>query len=453
MLIQYHVENFLSINQEAGLNLIASDKIKDHLDHIYKKENGKKISLLRAAALYGANAAGKSNLITSIFHAKNFIIEGNDFFSSVSSNWFKLDPESKSKPTTFEFIIKIKNEIYTYGFVIDRNRVLEEWLYSIPKTREVMLFVRKTSESKGVSVEIGPQLAEKNSEDWKYLKNYVARGTHEQCLFLTESTKIKDKKFKKLNVVFDWFDKTLVVIPPNAHFRSLPWMLANEPSFKSFFDGFISNVDTGISKIEVVEEPFDFEKFASLLPEEERNKTVRQLRSPNNENLLAIDIGDQIKNIINKDDGYYSLEIKTRHGENKNGQLDFSDESDGTKRLMNLTPVLFASKDRDRVYVVDELERSMHPLLSRLLIKHFLNNKKLEVSQIIFSTHESNLLDLDLLRRDEIFFVEKDTDQQTRMYSLSDFNIRKDLSIRKGYLMGRFGAVPFFGDIDKLFKE
>jgi hypothetical protein len=453
MLIQYHVENFLSINQEAGLNLIASDKIKDHLDHIYKKEIGKNISLVRAAALYGANAAGKSNLIKSIYFARNFIVKGKSSFSSVSSNWFKLDPECKTKPTKFEFIIKIKNEIYTYGFVIDRNRVMEEWLYSIPKTREVMIFVRKTSESKGVSVELGPQLAEKNSEDWKYLKNYVARATHEQCLFLTESTKIKDKKFEKLNIVLDWFVKTLHVILPDTPFRSLPWMLANEPSFKSFFDDFISNVDTGISNVEVVEEPFDFEKFSSLLPEDEREKMVRQLRSPNNENLLAIGNGNQIKNIINKDDGFYSLEIKTRHGDNKNGQLDFSDESDGTKRLMNLTPVLYAEKDRDRVYVVDELERSMHPLLSRLLIKHFLNNKKLEESQIIFSTHESNLLDLDLLRRDEIFFVEKDAQQQTRMYSLSDFNIRKDLSIRKGYLMGRFGAVPFFGDIDKLFKE
>ncbi|HOC93090.1 MAG TPA: ATP-binding protein [bacterium] len=453
MLIQYHVENFLSINQEAGLNLIASDKIKDHLGHIYKKENGKKISLVRAAALYGANAAGKSNLITSIFHAKNFIIEGKDFFSSVSSNWFKLDPECKTKPTTFEFIIKIKNEIYTYGFVIDRNRVLEEWLYSIPKTREVMLFVRKTSESKGVSVEIGPQLAEKNSEDWKYLKNYVARGTHEQCLFLTESTKIKDKKFEKLNIALDWFDKTLLVIPPNAPFRSLPWKLANEPSFKTFFNDFITNADTGISKVEVVEEPFDFEKFTSLLPEEERNKMVRQLRSPNNENLIAIGKGNQIKNIIKKDDGFYSLEIKTRHGDNKNVQFGAADESDGTFRLMNLTPVLYAEKDRDRVYVLDELERSMHPLLSRFMVKYFLDNKSLKRSQIVFSTHESNLLDLDLLRRDEIFFVEKDAEQQTRMYSLSDFNIRKDLSIRKGYLMGRFGAVPFFGDIGKLFKE
>ncbi|HPI77315.1 MAG TPA: hypothetical protein PLK80_11335, partial [bacterium] len=94
-----------------------------------------------------------------------------------------------------------------------------------------------------------------------------------------------------------------------------------------------------------------------------------------------------------------------------------------------------------------------HPLLSRLMVKYFLDNKSLKRSQIVFSTHESNLLDLDLLRRDEIFFIEKDAEQQTRMYSLSDFNIRKDLSIRKGYLMGRFGAVPFFGDIDKLFKE
>jgi AAA15 family ATPase/GTPase len=130
-----------------------------------------------------------------------------------------------------------------------------------------------------------------------------------------------------------------------------------------------------------------------------------------------------------------------------------ADESDGTQRLLNLLPALYFAQNASGVYFIDEIDRSMHPVLVRKLFEFFLKSCAGEKRQIIVTTHESNLLDLDLLRRDEIWFVEKDQSAGTRMYSLTDFKVRKDLQIRKGYLEGRFGGIPFLGDLDALRNE
>ena len=133
--------------------------------------------------------------------------------------------------------------------------------------------------------------------------------------------------------------------------------------------------------------------------------------------------------------------------------LPFQEESDGTQRLTHLLPALFQLQNQQRVYVIDEIDRSLHPLLSRKFIEFFLHACKGHGSQILVTTHESNLMDLDLLRRDELWFTEKDAQGASSIYSLSDYKVRTDLKIDKGYLHGRFGAIPFLGNLDRLLNQ
>jgi AAA15 family ATPase/GTPase len=147
--------------------------------------------------------------------------------------------------------------------------------------------------------------------------------------------------------------------------------------------------------------------------------------------------------------------ITARHDTPQGDQVEFlfKDESDGSRRLMHLLPALFVLKTSGGAFVIDELERSMHPMLARKLVEFFINTANSLPSQVIFTTHESTLLDLDLMRRDEIWFAEKDQAGATHLYSLADFKVRKDLRIEKGYFDGRFGAIPFLGGIDRLIEE
>jgi hypothetical protein len=140
-------------------------------------------------------------------------------------------------------------------------------------------------------------------------------------------------------------------------------------------------------------------------------------------------------------------------GTEKAARLLLHEESDGSRRLLKLLPFLYRLTRQAGVIVIDELERSMHPMLARKFIEFFLKAADNSESQLIFSTHESTLLDLDLMRRDGIWFTEKDQEGATHLYSLADFKVRKDLRIEKGYLEGRFGAIPFLGGIDRLMEE
>jgi AAA15 family ATPase/GTPase len=148
-----------------------------------------------------------------------------------------------------------------------------------------------------------------------------------------------------------------------------------------------------------------------------------------------------------------AIQSAHRHETQKEVILELADESDGTRRLLDLMPALYMLKTDTAVYFIDEIDRSMHPMLVYKFLEYFLSICKHAPCQIIVTTHESHLLDLDLLRRDEIWFAEKDRAGATNLYSLTDFNVRKDLHIQKGYLEGRFGAVPFLGDIDRLIEK
>jgi hypothetical protein len=171
--------------------------------------------------------------------------------------------------------------------------------------------------------------------------------------------------------------------------------------------------------------------------------------------VIRLNEGSEL--VIERDEKkhYYQITIQAAHKDvaGREIALDLLEESDGTRRLLNLIPALHHMKESGAVYLIDEIDRSLHPILVKNFLELFLKSCEGQPGQIIVTTHESNLLDLDLFRRDEIWFAEKDQGAATRLYSLADFKIRKDLEIRKHYLQGRFGAVPFLGDINRLLDK
>ncbi len=446
MLVQFSVENFLSFKEEITFSMVAAKK-GNHADHIVKGNDDEKAPLLHAAAIYGANASGKSNLVTAIGFARELIIRGTRSDQTIPVTPFKLDEDALKKPSMFEFVIKRKGVIYTYGFKLNSEKVLEEWLFAKPAKREVRYFERITSGKDKVRVEFGPSFISNGSKGKQFLE-FVAQGTRPNQLFLTEAI---ERNVKELKPLMDWFRDVLIVITAGAEHEALGLRAHQDKSFTRFLGDFLATTGAGVDGIATEEVPLDFDKYIPDMPHDMRKEIVSfgkgpafVLRSPEGEQYTIVR-GEQGQPLL--------VLLKTQH-RTKDGRLvsfDVEEESDGTKRLMNLAPALYAIRTSERVFVIDELDRRLHPLMSKMFLEAVVDFKGANQNwQFIFTTHDTNLLDIDLLRRDEIWFVEKDESGASHIYSLAEFKIRPDLKIQKGYLNGRFGAIPFIGDLRKL---
>lgn len=438
MLVKFAVENFRSFRDEVVLDMVASSE-SQHKHHVIEDNQGKKVTILRAAAIYGANASGKSNLVGAISFARDFIINGTKSDQKIPIIPFKLDSSSNEKPSKFEFIIKYQGILYTYGFVIDKNNVLEEWLHVVQNKREAMFFERLTTKKDEANVKIGPSFAKENSDESKFLQ-FVAKGTRPNQLFLTEAN---EKNVSNIKDLLNWFKNVLVIITADQDFSTFYYNNRNDMKFIGFVGDFLRTAGTGIEAVDIVTEEFKFEALPDITRFFKDGNIVSAFKS-----RMKVMKGDPGKQEI--------MRIKTRHGNKKDKIfLEILEESDGTQRLLDYLPFLYSScvAGDEKVLLIDELDRSMHPLLSRMIMSFFLRNEVANKGQMIFTTHDTNLLDKDLLRRDEIWFMEKDKDQNSHLYSLADFKVRPDLSYGKGYLQGRFGAIPFIGDFKNLCAE
>ena len=206
-----------------------------------------------------------------------------------------------------------------------------------------------------------------------------------------------------------------------------------------------------LTKKEITEE-----ELRSLLPGDIVSRVLKNI-SEDEDGSALIHLNDGNEILVERSDAnhFYRITVRAAH-QNQAGSIvpfEFKDESDGTKRLLNLMPALHGLHSETKVFFIDEIDRSLHPNLVWELVHFYLKSCSKCNAQVIITTHESSLLDLELLRRDEIWFAEKDSASATKLYSLTDFNVRKDLEIRKHYLSGRFGAVPFLGDVSRLLPE
>lgn len=438
MLIRFTVENYLSFNQRIDFNMLASDDT-NHRHHVVENKR----SLLRSSLLYGANGSGKSNLIKAMGFAKDFIVDGVGKNKNIDLKFFKLQEGCSQKPARFEFEFYCAGKAYAYGFILEKHRVVGEWLFDISQTEEISVFERREGQPTGFNYE-HPIFASLSDKD-KQRHEFEAKGTRRNLLFLTNS---QERNLERFNTIYKWFQETLVIIFPQSKNQFLTtFAQLNE----KFFNEIITFFDFGIKRIHI--HKFDFKKNrdipAYLKDEIEASfsayeGTTQFISFANSNYIMQKKPGSNIQ----------ASKIIAIKEDDKQQEIHFElfEESDGTHRIIDLIPMLIALYQNNTVVIIDELERSLHALLSRKLFELFLNNPnfKQSHSQLIATTHEVTLLDIkQLFRKDEIWFIEKDEMQQSMIYSLAGVDV-DNLNLVNGYLNGRFGAIAFMGNAETL---
>ncbi|MHB8104279.1 MAG: AAA family ATPase [Dehalococcoidales bacterium] len=435
MLIRFSVRNFLSFNDEIEMSMIPG-KTRKHSNHITKDVAWNGINLLRIALVFGANASGKSNLVKAMNFAKTLIVDGTKPQQSIPVKCFKLNKSCADIPSKFEFEFKCHNEYYIYGFELDSKIIHKEWLYKTNAKSQKLIYERITTKDEKTSVVFDKKNTLKKND--KNFLNFVAMGTRANQLFLTESLQRNVKQFED---AYFWFKKVLSIVLPTGEDLG-PRLLvgATDTTIKNIIKH-IKNYDTGISDINL--KPSNMESDLLDIPENLK-KTLSDLE-PNQDVVIHAPEGERFVVRVDKDKKVKMFRIMTKHkikDSNEDILFDLDDESDGTLRILDLIPAILMMSKGEKVFVFDELDRSLHPNLSKMLIEQFLAQNPKTNSQMIVTTHETNLLDLDLLRRDEVWFSEKDDNGATSLYSLEEFSPRYDKDIRRGYILGRFGGIP-----------
>ncbi len=435
--------------------MVASLRQPDHKDHLVPIEKLGQ-SLLPVAVLYGANGSGKSNLVKGIRFMERLVMSGTQPGKTTGREAFLFGGGGgAAEPSSFELRFLASDQVFSYGFKVTDKMVQEEWLDLVTtETRKVNLFERVTDPDGKVTIEAGDGLTEDDLGNHQKVVALAKVGVRANQLFLAgvRETLEAESYGPLLSAVLGWFD-ALIVIPPDANFGGLAEWVAKDPKFAEFAGEFLKDAATGVDRLHVV--TTEIKDTAAGIPSEFLKKFMDDTK-PGEVRVLPLGpLGDVI---AERGEGTKLLlrTIQAEHaieGNEKPVRLPFQEESDGTQRLTNLLPALFQLRQRQRVFLIDEIDRSLHPLLSRKFIEFFLTACKGHGSQIILTTHESNLMDLDLLRRDEFWFTEKDKSGASALYSLSDFKVRTDLKLDKGYLYGRFGAIPFLGNLDRLLLQ
>ncbi len=419
MLIQFSVGNFLSFKDIVTFSMVASTRHRNEYEitHTFLVEN--KFRLLKSSVVYGANASGKTNLFNALRFIKHFVLNSvkDSQLDEIGVTNFKLGIDMDKIPSHFEVVFIQDGVRYRYGFDLDKTRIHREWLFYAPKGQEAKLFVRENNNFKiGDKFKEGKKLEDKTAKNALFL-SVVAQFNGEISIRVIEW-------FKQINVISSIQETSYI----HATFNQL-----NDPLFRKLVSQFLKIADLGIEDLKL-------EKI-KVAPED-----------------LPPEIRSQVKpggEIIN-------LNVKTLHKKYDSKGNDISleeftlnrEESDGTKKLFALSGSLLDTLKTGKVLVIDELDARLHPKLTQFILGLFNSNEwNSSNAQLIFSSQSTNLLDKRFFRRDQIWFTEKNKFGATDLYSLAEYNVRKDASFGKDYLLGKYGAIPFVGEADFLFED
>ena len=419
---------------------MVASMLKEHPGHCVPIPNTDK-SVLQVGVIYGANASGKSNMVKAIQYAQ-YLILGATTLSALALNRYRF--LKKPKPASFEFRFLAGGQVFVYGFTITQDAIAEEWLDASSEAgREVNVFTREKTE-----IQIGRlrSFGKEGLVPKKALGALKLLGVRDDQLLLNRIVDLPEQhRGDLLNRVVWWFKDCLAIVGADSPFRPLLDMLSGDDDFRRFCGAFLKNVGTGINDLSIERHKIDVEKVPKPL--------LDRLQAPQGQEVTVLvgGPGMSYELDVNEPTKIVRKNLTASHQvSDSDYSLPFQEESDGTQRCLELLPALYHLTQACKVFVVDEIDRSLHPLLCHALVKLFLDSCPGGCQQMIVTTHETHLLDLDLLRRDEIWFLEKDKNQQSRLSSLGDWKARKDLRIEKGYLQGRFGGIPFIGDSKKL---
>lgn len=440
MLLRYIVSNFKSIGHNVEFSMFPVD---DNIDERFLtsiETKAGKWKVLRRGALFGPNASGKTSFIESVDYAKEYIVKGPQSNRIAKVNQFRGNIEELNGVTTFQFIIYAHGDVYEYGFSIDWMQVHEEWLYVLGTEDFKPVFERRTDENRITTIAIEDEYAEQGTVERniaELLKESIKEKQADH-LFLS---KLAENGSAKADIIMSWF-KNVQVIYPHTRYQVLPQRLKENSEFRDFLSEQLKALDTGINNVSVAVDKMDFSEFVDKydIPDE----MVNDIQNAQNG---RIHLKGKYYLFSEKERGsIIFIQVKFDHlltGKNESVPFDIKDESDGTKRMMDLLPILFLiGGNPDAMYFVDELDRSLHTKLSRYFIEQFIKNTADSRNQLVFTAHDVNLLDLNKLCQEEIWFIDKNSGGETQLKPFSDFNLRADQNILKDYLNGRFGAVP-----------
>lgn len=441
MLIRFAVENFLSFKEMTEFHMTAG-KVTRHKNHIALC-NGKRI--LKGAFVFGANAGGKTNLIRAIDFAKSVIEDGLDN-TNCDKKYFRIDNTCKTKPSVFQFDIFSNGHFYSYGFAISliNKSIDEEWLYLIDDQEEC-IFLRTKEENDG-TCQVYSDLkfsSAKSEARFDFYSDDICNPKMAQTLFLSDvamRSPDDETEYQPFRDVIEWFAQ-LTIIFPNSQYGGISRLLA-DPVERSRLESLLNYFDTGIDKIEQKE--IAFEKAFYDVPDHilEKLKTDMEKRLKGNNISATVDGANSHFQVNYRDGELVASRVLTNHG-NDDDLFDYTDESDGTQRLFDLIPI-YECVVQNKVIIVDELDRSLHTKAVQEFINHFYSFAENHYSQLIATTHDSNIMDLNHVRQDEIWFIERQSDHSSKVYSLNQFNARFDKRIEKDYLIGRYGGIPVF---------
>ncbi len=452
MLVQFAVENFLSFDEEQVLNLSATDGDSSHPSHVVSGDTSGSHLVLRAAAIYGPNASGKSNLVTAMRFARQLIVEGTKGKQRIRVRPFRLGADSSARPSKIEFIILRAGALYNYGFRVTSELVLEEWLIDTSGGNERLLFERTTSTDGVVAAEFGDTLTGGNGARGEFLQ-LVKTGTRPNQLLLTE---LRDRNVAEIAPVVDWFTSSLLLIPAETFVAELEATALRGEEFVTFLSRVARSSGTGIVEISYAQQPFDLERELRGVPSDKLDEVREAVAGLGPGEIVGFTAPDrgQCYVALGEDGNLVRTFLQTMHESGSGDPVSFelNAESDGTQRLMHLAPALLMLRNGPaRTFVLDEIDRRFHPHLSQFILKTALERGEQQTDgQFIFTTHDTNLLDLETLRQDEIWFVEKDRGGASHVYSLAEFKLQPGMELGNGYLNGRFGAIPFISDIKSL---
>lgn len=408
MIIDFTVQNFLSFREEQTLSFVADNKNLAHSSHLLETPiTG--LKLLKVAVIYGPNASGKSNLLSALHRLKQLVVTSvsnapNDELDVMP---FRLDKESSASPTSFEINFLCNGIRYNYSTLLDSQKIYSEYLSYYPKKYKKNIFTRELSDSDEYIYSFGDDLKPKRIYD------DIALKTSDKVLFLSKA--IQDNS-KFLKPVYDWFDKFLL---EQSSLEDAAKQINTDNAFKQNFLEFIRKQDIDIINVDV-----DSSSLAEKII-----KSDKDMPPEMREKIL--------KNFNDK----VVYDIQTFH-KDSDGDLipfEFGLESHGTHKLFALSPLVL--EQTPKTFYVDELSSALHPLLVRNFLKTFHETTD---SQMVCVTHDTHLIDPEFLRKDQIYFVEKDQEQSSSLYSLLEFNPRNDReNWELRYLSGRYGATPY----------
>ena len=404
MLLRFAAENVMSFKNAVEFNTFPSSKSHSHEWH--KMDCGY-VTALRMSAIYGANGAGKSNLLKCIALLKSLVGAEKMGEADIAEDlYFKLDENGKNTPSELAVEFFTEGKIFYYHLRFNRQEVFEEELLLSQKSKDIRIFSRKDN-------------------DINVSGDYLRPGGKDDFIevFMNAMNRIVRPDMLALSFFGKYYPELVNAIMPE--------------------------LKTGITKLGVRKEILNEDEVRGNTT---MTKAINAAKEhPGTPQMLMETHNNEISNIVVEDGVPYIKTLIAVHT-NYNGddvEMKMDMESDGTRRLIEYMPLLYAILKRDNVFVVDEIERSIHPIMIKTLMSKISENRDAK-GQIIFTTHESCLLDQSIFRPDEIWFAQKDVDQSTQLYPLSDYNIHKTANIENGYLNGRYGGIPFLSNLSDL---